>query len=86
MWINVDAWPAAQAMRLRLAVCHARRTLVTLNKIERLEIIPVIFICGFPGARRIIQKAPQFANEEEAPVNVSLLETRVSTHGEMNYL
>ena len=45
----------------------ARRTLVTLKKIKRLKIIPAIFICGFPGPRRIIQKAPQLANVEEAP-------------------
>jgi hypothetical protein len=44
---------------------------VTLKKIKRLKIIPAIFICGFPGPRRIIQKAPQLANVEEAPAKAA---------------
>jgi hypothetical protein len=45
----------------------ARRTLVTLKKIERLRIISIIFICGFPGPNANNSQAPQFANVEEAP-------------------
>ena len=46
----------------------ARHTLVTLKKIERLRIISIIFICGFPGPNANNSQAPQFANEEEPPV------------------
>jgi hypothetical protein len=40
---------------------------VTLKKIERLRIISIIFICGFPGPNANNSQAPQFANVEEAP-------------------
>ena len=50
----------------------ARRTLVTLKKIERLRIISIIFICGFPGPNANNSQAPQFANVEEAPVAVAV--------------
>ena len=61
----------------------ARRTLVTLKKIERLRIISIIFICGFPGPNANNSQAPQFANVEEAPahgmivLNISSLRVKV---------
>ena len=66
----LNSWLAlAHAMHAAQAFL-ARRTLVTLKKIKRLKIIPAIIICGFPGPRRIIQKAPQLANVEEAPAYI----------------
>jgi hypothetical protein len=44
---------------------------VTLKKIKRLKIIPLIFICGFPRPNANNSKAPQIANVEEAHVSSS---------------
>ena len=63
----LNSWLALAHAMHAVQAFLARRTLVTLKKIKRLKIIPAIFICGFPGPRRIIQKAPQLANVEEAP-------------------
>ena len=65
----LNSWLALAHAMHTVQAFLARRTLVTLKKIKRLKIIPAIFICGFPGPRRIIQKAPQLANVEEAPAH-----------------
>ena len=63
----LNSWLALAHAMHAVQAFLARRTLVALKKIKRLKIIPAIFICGFSGPRRIIQKAPQLANVEEAP-------------------
>ena len=67
----LNSWLALAHAMHAVQAFLARRTLVTLKKIKRLKIIPAIIICGFPGPRRIIQKAPQLANVEEAPAQGS---------------
>ena len=69
----LNSWLALAHAMHAVQAFLARRTLVTLKKIKRLKIIPAIFICGFPGPRRIIQKAPQLANVEEAPARLGLI-------------
>ena len=63
----LNSWLALAHAMHAVQAFLARRTLVTLKKIERLRIISIIFICGFPGPNANNSQAPQFANAEEAP-------------------
>ena len=54
----LNSWLALAHAMHAVQAFLARRTLVTLKKIERLKMIPSIFICGFPGHKANNSKGP----------------------------